>query len=110
MTVINRDDASGFRLDTLTTNKQYATPVVQGHDVLTTRTDYVNKYSSVIQTSYNFLATESTAEVCAGVVKAPGIFPKNPAQHKCDLEMLEEQEYLKPVFLMKLQIPKQLTV
>jgi len=35
---INRDDATGFRLDTLTTCKQYATPAGQGKDVLTTRT------------------------------------------------------------------------
>lgn len=33
---INRDDATGFRLDTLTTSKQYPNPVVRGHDVLTT--------------------------------------------------------------------------
>ncbi len=30
--MINRDDASGFRLDTITTFKQYATPVVTGMD------------------------------------------------------------------------------
>ena len=36
---INRDDASGFRLDTMTTCKQYAVPpTVQGCDVNTTRT------------------------------------------------------------------------
>ena len=39
---INRDDASGFRLDTLATNKQHATPVVQDHEVLTTRIDLVS--------------------------------------------------------------------
>ena len=38
MANINRDDASGFRLDTLATNKQYANQVVQGHGV-TTRID-----------------------------------------------------------------------
>ena len=64
LTNINQDDASGFRLDTLTTNKQYANPVVQGHDIVTTRTDYVNKYPSVLQTtSYNFSCTGSTPEV-----------------------------------------------
>ena len=42
--IINRDDTAGFRLDTLTTCKQYTTPVVQGSEVLSTRTDYVNKY------------------------------------------------------------------
>ena len=39
---VNRDDASGYRLDTLATRNQYATPVVG--ETLTTRTDYVNKY------------------------------------------------------------------
>lgn len=48
---INQDDSSGFRLDTLTTNKQYGLPTVQEHDVLTTRTDYVNKYPSTLQTT-----------------------------------------------------------
>ena len=41
---INCDNATGFRLDTLVTCKQYATPVVQGNEILTTRTDYVSKY------------------------------------------------------------------
>ena len=45
---VNRDDATGFRLDTLITCKQYTTPVVQGKEVLTTRTDYVNRYPSVL--------------------------------------------------------------
>ena len=79
---MNRDDATGFRLDTLTTCKQHANPVTQGHDILTTRTDYVNKYPSIIQTtSYNFTRTNTTGEVCVGVVKAPPIHSKNPAQH-----------------------------
>lgn len=99
--LINRDDASGFRLDTLTTCKQYAQPVVKGKDVLTTRTDYVNKYPSTLQTtSYNFTRTDTTMEACVGVVKAPSIIhPKNPCQHASDLEMLEDKEELKPVFV-----------
>lgn len=36
ITNINRDDASGFRLDTLTTHKQHPIPVLHGKDVLTT--------------------------------------------------------------------------
>lgn len=61
VTNINRDDATGFRLDTLTTCKQYATPTIQGKDVLTTRTDYVNKYASVLQaTSYNIFTKMKT--------------------------------------------------
>lgn len=48
ITNINRDDSSGFRRDTLTTNKQYAMPTIKGHETLTTRTDYVNKYPSTL--------------------------------------------------------------
>lgn len=58
---INRDDATGFRFDTLTTCKQYSSPTVEGKEILTTRTDYVNKYPSVLQTtSYNFTQTETS--------------------------------------------------
>ena len=100
MCLINRDDASGFRLDTLTTCKQYATPTVRGNEILTTRTDYVNKYASTLQTtSYNFTGTRSTTEICAGVVKAPvSIHPKNPCQHTADIAMLEQQVELLPAF------------
>ena len=99
--LVNRDDAAGFRLDTLTTCKQYGTPTVKGSEVLTTRTDYVNKYPSTLQTtSYNFTSTQTTAEICVGVVKAPSsIHPKNPCQHSADLTMLERLEKLQPAFL-----------
>ena len=84
---------------TLTTCKQYTTPVVPGSEVLSTRTDYINKYPSVLQTtSYNFSRTESTGESCAGVVKAPKVHEKNPAQHMADLCMLETQMELTPAF------------
>ena len=74
---INRDDASGFRLDTLTTNSQHPSPVVQDKLIITTHTDYVNRYPSVLQTtSYNFAETPSSLEVCVGVVKGSKIFPK----------------------------------
>ena len=97
---INRDDASGYRLDTLFTNKQHQTPAVQGHATLTTHTDYVNKYPSNIQTtSYNFTATTITGELCAGVVKAQAIYCKNPAQHYADLKMLSTVPELQPAFL-----------
>ena len=97
---LNRDDASGFRLDTLTTCSQYGTPTVEGKEIKTTRTDYVNKYPSILQvTSYNFTATKNVAEICAGVVKAPsGVHPKNPCQHAQDLNMLEGKEVLKSAF------------
>ena len=83
---VNRDDAAGFRPDTLTTCKQYKIPVVQGKDALTTRTDFANKYPSLLQTtSYNFTATTTSVEVCVGVVKPSKLYKKNPAQHAADL-------------------------
>ena len=33
---INRDDASGFRLDTMATHRLHKTPIVQGKEALTT--------------------------------------------------------------------------
>lgn len=98
--LVNRDDATGFRLDTLTTCKQYGIPTLEGQQVLTTRTDYVNKYPSTLQTtSYNFTSSLTTEEICVGVVKAPSnIHPKNPCQHYADLNMLESKEELKAAF------------
>ena len=100
ITNINRDDASGYRLDTLFTNRQHCTPVVQGHDTLTTHTDYVNKYPSTLQTtSYNFSSTTTTGELCAGVVKAQAIYSKNLAQHYADLKVLSTIYKLQPALL-----------
>ena len=98
--VINRDDAAGFRLDTLSTHRLHRNPMVQGREILTTCTDFVNNYPSVLKTtSYNFTGTKTTSEMCAGIVKAAGIFPKNPSQHASDYEMLEACELLKPAFV-----------
>lgn len=97
---INRDDAAGFRLDTLTTHKLHRTPVVQGREILTTHTDYVNSYPSVLQTSnYNFTSTKTTGELCAGVVKGAGVFPKNAAQHAADISMLDSVSTLQAAFV-----------
>ena len=97
---INRDDAAGFRMDTLSTHRLHKTPVVRGKEILTTHTDFVNSYPSTLQTtSYNFPGTKTTMEICAGVVKGAKIYPKNPAQHAADLEMLECADSIKPVFL-----------
>ena len=94
---INRDDASGFRLDTLTTNSQHPSPVVQDKLIITTHTDYVNRYPSVLQTtSYNFAETPSLLEVCVGVVKGSKIFPKNPPQHFSDLGMIQDKLEISP--------------
>ena len=105
--LINRDDASGFRLDTLTTCRQYATPAVKG-DILTTRTDFMNKYTSTLQTTcYNFTSTDTTAELRAGVVKAQGLREKNPAQHFADLVMFQEQPEFQCAFYDTNGQPKQ---
>lgn len=83
---INRDDASGFRLDTMVTRSQHPSPMVQGKQVITTHTDYVNTYPSTLQTtSYNFTGTSTTPEHCAVVMKASNIYPKNPSQHFSEL-------------------------
>ena len=92
------DDASGFRLSTL--NKQYSSKTVIGSDILTTCTDYVNRYKSVLQTtSYNFTGAKNTQEYCAGVVKAVPLFDKSPAQHAADFVMLQNKEELQNVFV-----------
>ena len=99
ITVVNRDDASGFHLDTLATHRQYTSPVVAGSEILTTHTDYVNRYPSVLQTSsYNFPRTRTTPEICAGVVKAVPLHQKNPAQHASDFSMLMRREELASAF------------
>ena len=94
---INRDDASGFRLDTLTNHQLHRSPVVRSQPILTTHTDYVNNYPSLLQTtSYNFTRTHTMGEICYGVVKGADIFPKNPAQHFSYLKMLEGSECVQP--------------
>ncbi len=71
---------------------------------MTTRTDSVNKYSATLQTTlYNFSSTNTTPEICVGVVKASGSFPNNPAQHTADLTLLDsgdvDKQELKPAFV-----------
>jgi hypothetical protein len=72
--------------------------MVAGDSVLTTHTDYVNRYPSTLQTSYHFTRTKTTPEVCAGVVKAAPVHPKNAGQHAADFNMLKQQEELHAVF------------
>ena len=94
--VISRDDAAGFRLDTTFTHKQH--PVLQDNSnaELTTRTDFLNKYSSLLQTtSYLFMETENTPVTCVGVVKPQKIYPKHPGQHAADLNMLSSHAEVK---------------
>ena len=96
---LGRDDQAGFRLDTMSTHKQHASLGLKNDLPLTTRSDYVNRYPIVLQTtSYNFPATETTVEICAGVVKAQKLYNKNPAQHFADLKMLEGKPEKNPAF------------
>ena len=96
---MNRDDATGFRLDTMTTHRLHKRPIVTGKEALTTRTDYVNHHPSLLQTTlYNFTGTNTTSELCTRVVKTSGVYPKNPAQHMCDIKMLEQSDECKPAF------------
>ena len=78
--VLNRDDAAGFRPDTTYTHKQQKILADAEEPELTTRTDYVNKYASVLQTTlYLFMGTESTVETPVGVVKPHTVFEKKPS-------------------------------
>lgn len=89
--IINRDDAAGFRLDTTYTHKQHPVIADSNNPEITTRTDYVNKYSSILQTtSYLVLETKTTPQLAAGIVKPHIVFQKNPAQHASDLIMLQK--------------------
>ena len=94
--ILNRDDAAGFRLDSTFTHKQHKILAEAGNPELTTRTDFLNKYTATLQTtSYMFLETETTPETCIGIVKAHKVHHKNPAQHTSDLEMLESLDETK---------------
>lgn len=78
-----------FRLDTTYTHSQNKSLSADSQE-MTTHTDYVNKYSSVLQTSsYLFMGTETTLEQCAGVVKPHYVFEKTPSQHAADFKMVK---------------------
>lgn len=97
---INRSiDQARFRLDTIATHNKKATLRLKDQVPLTTKTDYVNKYPSTLQTtSYNFSSTETTAEICAGIVKANPLHEKNPAQHAHDLNEIEKYPEVESAF------------
>ena len=95
---INRDDQAGFRLDTLATHNRHATLCMGKEPPLTTKTDYVNKYTSTIQTTYNFSGTNTTAEIYAGIVKAVPLHHKNPAQHAADMDVMDTYQEIKPAY------------
>ena len=87
--IFNRDDQAGFRLDTTYTHSQHKVLSSEDQEV-TTRTDFVNKYSSVLQTSsYLFMETGTNEERAAGIVKNHFSFQKNPSQHAADFKFLK---------------------
>lgn len=95
--LLNRDDQSGFRLDTTYDHKYSKTITLTNRPALTTRTDFVNDYPSVIQTtSYLFMETDTSKQACVGVVKPHFTYPKNAAQHAADLELLQNSPDLQP--------------
>ena len=97
--VINRDDDAGFRLDSTFTHKQHSVLQNKLTPELTTRTDFVNRYSSVLQTtSYLLMETENTPVICICVVKPQKIIPKHPGQHSADLKMVASLPEYKSLF------------
>lgn len=91
-TIVNRDDAAGFRLDTTYTHKQHKSVAEVDNPELTTRTDFVNNYSSIIQvSSYLVIATKTTPQMSPGIVKPHMLYPKNPSQHSVALLMLQKK-------------------
>lgn len=88
-----------FSLNTTYTHKQHKGLQLTDSPDLTTRTDYVNKYTSLLQTtSYLFEETETTPRTCVGVVKPHIVYEKSPCQHMADLNMLQKKEEFSHVF------------
>ena len=87
--VLNRDDQAGFRLDTTYTHCHHKALFSEVQEV-TTCTDFVNKYSSVLQTSsYLFMETGTNEERAAGIMNNHFSFRKNPSQHAADFKFLK---------------------
>jgi len=97
--ILNRDDAAGFRFDTTYAHKQHKGIQLIDQPDLTTRTDFVNNYSALLQTSsYLFPETGTTPKVCVGIVKPRVVYEKCPTQHMADVQMLESRDELSSVF------------
>lgn len=103
---INREDTVGFRLDTLTTHKLHRTPVVQGKEILITRTDYVKLAFAVTDHKLQISHQPKLLEMsCWGA----GVFPKNAAQHAADLSKLENERSVNAIFINPLSdTPKEI--
>ena len=89
--VLNRDDLSVFRLDSVASSNKCASVCVKSKVPLTTKTNYAQKYSCTLQTtSFNFTGSFDEGKLCASVVKGAAIHNKNPAQHAADLEIIQK--------------------
>jgi len=90
---------AGFQLD-MATHQLQQTPCVGRKQALTAFTEYVSRYPSTLQVTFcNLTGTETTGELCAGMVKASGVFPKNPSQHAADLDFLKTSSAFQPAFV-----------
>ena len=90
--LLDQDDQAGFRLDTTFFHWQGKYITMENTPALTMRIDFVNSYSSLLQTTSSlFMASDTTEKACVGVVKPHFTFQKNPTQHFIDLEMLESK-------------------
>ena len=99
--VLNRDDQTGFRPDTTYTHSQHKVLFSDKQEVMTC-TDFVNKYSSILQSSYLFMETATNEERAAGVVKSRHFsFEKNLSQHAADIKFLKTTPEFKDFFLGK---------
>ena len=87
--ILNRDDAAGFRLDTTYTHKQHKGIQLIDQPDLTRRTDFVNNYSALLQTSsYLFPETGTTPKVCVGVVKPRVVYNNNNNNNNNNIQYL----------------------
>ena len=94
--IINCDDTPGFRRNTTYTHKQHKAVSDTNCPDVTIRTDYVDKYASVLQvTSYLTQATKTTPQLSADIVKPHILHPKDPSQHAADVMHPEFQPSLK---------------
>jgi hypothetical protein len=73
---INCDDAAGFRLDTTFTHKQRKSVSSKSNPEMTTRTDYVNKYSLVLQVTSSHSSYENDTSTLCGSCKSTYFIPQ----------------------------------
>ena len=66
---------------------------------VTTRAGFLSKCPAQLQTtSNNFHKTETTVDICIGVVKASQLHEKSFSQHSDDLLAVEALSIAKPLF------------